>query len=191
MDRGAAVAWVNRHDVIADLLGPEQTVVMDAGVEVMDLQGELALENIQSGQDERPVVALTILADIFACHEAQVNLKDIASGSSGGFVGAGAHPLYIGQTDMPVKVSDQGEVVFGRVRAAKRWITRQEDMVDGCSRAERLDSSGDWLGAGAVSRSAAREIERYAQCQGVESRQLEELSPGERDAFIPCHGEHG
>ena len=75
-------------------------------VEVMDLEGELALEYVQSYQRERAAMVAAVFADIHAFHKAQVDLKDIAAGFTGGQVGASAHPLDKSLTDLPVKVGD-------------------------------------------------------------------------------------
>ena len=72
----------------------------------MDLEGELALEYVQSYQRERAVMAAAVFADINAFHKAQVDFEDIATGSPGGQIRARAHPLHKSQTDVPIKVGD-------------------------------------------------------------------------------------
>ena len=179
MDAGLAIARVNRNCIVIDLVNPEQTAMVYARVEVMDLEGELALENVQSNQGEGAVMVVTIFADVGALHKAQVHLKHIARRLPCGQVGACTGPLDKSDTDVAVEIGDQRGVILGWIGAVKGWITRQQDVVYGRAWAEGLDAAGDGPGAGSMGKNAAFESEGGAECEGVDSGELEELSPGE------------
>lgn len=65
-----AITWIDPHIVIFDLVEPENAIVMNSRVEIMDLKGELALKNIQSGKSKGAITAFAILGYIDALHEA-------------------------------------------------------------------------------------------------------------------------
>jgi hypothetical protein len=153
-----------------------------AGVEVMDLEGELALEDVQSYQREGAEMAVAVFADVGALHKAQVDFEDIASGLPGGPVGTGSGPLDKSHTNVAVEIGDYRGVVLGRIGAASGRITGQEDVVDGCAWAEGLYAAGDRPGAASVCKCAAFEGKSGAKSEGVEADEFEEISSGEGSA---------
>jgi hypothetical protein len=58
--------------------GPEKAAIRDAGVKVVELMIEvnLTLVEIQSDELERAVVAVAVLADVLALHEALVGTEE-------------------------------------------------------------------------------------------------------------------
>ena len=62
------------HLVAIDGCGPEEPVLFDAGVEIVNLIGpDLGLEDVESYEGERPVTVTTPGAHELALHETQIN----------------------------------------------------------------------------------------------------------------------
>jgi hypothetical protein len=97
----------------------------------MDLGGERgidrSLEDVDSNEAERAVMAAPIEPHIPASHETDVGVEGAAR------VGTGAHALDIGDADNPVEISD-GRRVTG---------AREKDMKCFGARAEWLDTARD------------------------------------------------
>jgi hypothetical protein len=63
--------------IVVDARDPEQPVLQNAGVEIVDLTGRIRRirEDIESAEAERPVAAATILADVDALYETYVHFE--------------------------------------------------------------------------------------------------------------------
>jgi hypothetical protein len=107
VNRHAAVVLVPERD------SPEQAVRvgMDAGVEVVDLGGEVrevepTSVEIQSNESERASVYGAILADVETLHEAHVGVEEERFDAAVGVAGGSLSPD-VGDADKALEVGDR------------------------------------------------------------------------------------